>query len=71
MMTNTVTLALFVLSEHEKSELKRMADTIRDQDHGLSIIMRMVSNRESLNCADYDWVMTRYRAWLVFNEVRA
>lgn len=70
-MPNVITPAPFVLSEHMKSEFKRMADAIRDRDHGLSILMRMASNRESLNCADYDWVMTRYRAWLVFNEVPA
>jgi hypothetical protein len=70
-MSNGITPAPFVLTEHEKSEFKRMADAVRDRDHGLSILMRIASNRESLNCADYDWVMTRYRAWLVFDEVRA
>ena len=70
-MSNSVILVPFVLTEHLKSEFKRMADTIRDRDNGLSILLRIASNRESLNCADYDWVMTRYRAWLVFNEVQA
>ena len=62
-------MVTMTLTEHEQSELRRMASNVEHFNTMLHDKLLEAAGKDSLPIDQYDRIMGWYRNWLVFNEL--